>query len=84
MCKFCETMQRHERTDAILKQHDPDMEHRYSVAIITRIFLKGQKGCRGTAVDYRYRGCGYELNFCPECGRKLTKNSAIDDPTERQ
>lgn len=83
MCKFCKAMERKRGSDTVLKITDPDIERRYSVAIITRIFIKGQKGSRGTVVDYRYRGCGYELNFCPECGRKLTKNSAIDDPTER-
>ena len=82
MCKFCETMESHRKVDAILKEHDPDMEHRYSVAIVTRIFFKGRKGCQGASTDYRHLGCGYELNFCPECGRKLAKNSAIDGQTK--
>lgn len=82
MCKFCEAMESHRRADTILKKHDPDMEHRYSVAIVSRIFRKGRKGSRGSSTDYRYRGCGYALNFCPECGRKLAKNSAIDGSAE--
>ena len=73
MCKFCEAMQCHRQVDAILKKHDPDMSHKYSVAIVSRIFLKGHKGSRGTSTDYRYRGCGYELNFCPECGAPIKK-----------
>ena len=83
MCKFCEAMESHRRVDTILKKHDPDMEHRYSVAIVSRTFLKGRKGSRGSSTDYRYRGCGYALNFCPECGRKLAKNSAIDSPLDK-
>lgn len=73
MCKFCEAMESCWRGDTILKKHDPDVERRYSVAIVKRTFFKGRKGCSGSSTDYRYRGCGYELNFCPECGRKITK-----------
>lgn len=78
MCKFCEAMESKRRADTILKKHDPDMEHRYSVAIVTRTFFKGKRGCRGYGTDYCYRGCGYALNFCPECGRKLTKKENIE------
>ena len=78
MCKFCEAMESHRRADMITKRHDPDMERRYSVAIVSRLFFKDRKGAQGTSTDYRYRGCGYALNFCPECGRKLAKNSVID------
>lgn len=73
MCKFCEAMESNRRVAAILKQHDPDVDHRYSVAIVSRTFIKGRKGPRGSSTDYRYRGCGYALNFCPECGRAITK-----------
>ena len=78
MCKFCESMQTHRQVDAILKKTDPDMSRRYSVAIVSRMFFKGRNGSQGSSTDYRYQGCGYKLNFCPECGRQLTKNSAID------
>ena len=78
MCKFCEAMEANRKVDAITKKHEPEMERRYSVAIVTRIFKKGSFGPRGSSTDYRHRGCGYELNFCPECGKKLAKNSAID------
>lgn len=73
MCKFCESMALHRRVDTILKKENPDMERRYSVAIVSRTFFKGRKGCQGSSTDYRYQGCGYELNFCPECGRAIKK-----------
>lgn len=72
-CKFCEAMETNRRIDTILKENDPDMEHRYSVAIVKRMFFKGRKGSQGSSTDYRYRGCGYQLNFCPECGREMAK-----------
>jgi hypothetical protein len=75
-------MESKRRADTIVKKHEPEWDPRYSVAIVSRIFVKGRKGCRGSSTDYRYRGCGYALNFCPECGRQLTKNSAIDSPSE--
>ena len=73
MCKFCEAMETYRKADTILKKNEPDMDHRYSVAIVRRIFFKGRKGCHGSSTDYRYQGCGYELNFCPECGRSIKK-----------
>ena len=78
MCKFCEAMASNREMDKILKKHGPEMSYRYSVAIVKRTFRKGSKGARAYSTDYRYRGCGYALNFCPECGRQMTKNSVID------
>lgn len=83
MCKFCDAMNLRRKVDTIVKFRFPNEEHRYSVAIVNRTFIKGEKGCRGSSTDYRYRGCGYDLNFCPECGRRLTKNSAIDYHPEK-
>ena len=79
MCKFCEAMESHRRVDVIMKKHDPDVSYRYSVAIVKRIFMKGSKGARGSSTDYRYQGCGYALNFCPECGRDLKKKTEYSE-----
>lgn len=73
MCRFCEAMGAKRRADAIWKKREPAIEWRYSVAIVARTFVKGHRGSRGRDTDYAYRGCGYKLNFCPECGRKLPK-----------
>ena len=82
MCKFCEALERHRKVDTIIQKNYPEDEYRYSVAIVRRLFVRGFSGCRATSTDYRYRSCGFKLNFCPECGRKLAKNSAIDGPAE--
>lgn len=74
-------MKTHRQIDSVLKQSDPGIDARYSVAIVRRLFIKGYLGCRAKSTDYRSRGCGYKMNFCPECGQKLTKNSAIDAGT---
>lgn len=84
MCKFCEAMESHRRVDTILNKNDPDWSQRYSVAIVARSFLKGRKGSQSTSTDYRYRGCGYALNFCPECGRQLTRKVNRHKPKEKE
>lgn len=78
-CVFCESLAESIRIDERLARHDPDpeceLEYRYSVAIVKRIFLKGGKDCRGTMTDYGSRNRSYyALNFCPECGRRLKED----------
>lgn len=79
MCKFCEALESWKSGAAFNKTYYPDCEWRYSVALVIRTFVKGRRGSHGRSTDYRYRGCGYKLNFCPECGRKISKKSVIDD-----
>ena len=47
-----------------------------SVALISRKWKPGTpKGSGGRMVDYKYRGCGYKLTFCPTCGKRLRKTA---------
>ncbi len=80
MCKFCEAMADNKEvektarswaTDAELKQFGRWMTE-YTVAILKRSWYqkKGKKNASRT-IQYRSNGLGFELNFCPECGRKL-------------
>lgn len=71
MCDFCNAMKKNRFFDRIAQQNALDGSCRYSVAIVSRIFIKGRRGCQGRSTDYRNRGCGYVLNYCPECGRKM-------------
>lgn len=71
MCEFCRVMEQNKNFDRIAKQHFPDASCRYSVAIVQRTFIKGRKGSQGRTTDYRCRGIGYKLNYCPECGAKM-------------
>ena len=81
-CKFCEAMKENRQVDEISRSWSTDDELKrygkyiteYSVAIVKRSYHKklGKlKSARG--VQFRYRGLGYELNYCPECGRKLER-----------
>ena len=76
-CKFCEALQTRKQIHEFLSENDKDKElgkymAEYTVAIVERTWYKkrGKRSC-GRTTDYRHRGLGYALNFCPECGRKL-------------
>ena len=81
-CKFCEAMKENRQVDEISRSWSTDDELKrygkyiteYSVAIVKRSYYQ-KKGKRksGRTVQFRYRGLGYELNYCPECGRKLER-----------
>lgn len=82
-CAFCEAIDSYRIMDAIsvtnAKKRPEELEQygvpksSYSVAIVRRMWWSkiGKKGTRGSA-DFRRRGMGYKLNFCPECGRKIS------------
>lgn len=76
-CKFCEEYQRNHWCDEILDESyrndgSPRRYREYTVALVRRIWTKEQgKRCAGTGTSYKWRGIGYDLNFCPECGKRL-------------
>ena len=80
MCKFCESMERNKEvertargwaTDAELLEYGKWMNE-YTVAIVIHSWYqkRGKKSASRT-VDFRNKGLGYKLNFCPECGKKI-------------
>ena len=72
-CKFCKSLQNYKQIYATFnKQGEGDgLLHEYTVALVIHSYFKGHKVHAGRSTDYRVRGLGYKLNFCPECGRKL-------------
>ena len=73
-CAFCESLEtKKEIHQQINKNREgPKYLTEYSVALVERSWYKGMsKRNSGRTTDYRYRGCGYKLNFCPECGKKV-------------
>ena len=76
-CEFCEALksykQIHDFSNSEYKRRGVEcFYHEYTVAMIIRTWTKS-KGKRkaGRTTDYRYRGIGYKLNYCPECGERL-------------
>lgn len=76
MCEFCDSLELQKTIDKSWNNgwSDKSMKlfHDYTVAIVTHSWTK-QQGKRKASriVDYRKRGLGYKLNFCPECGKKI-------------
>lgn len=66
-CVFCESLKSHKRAARF-----SELNHEYSVAIVIRSWRRDQgKRFASRSIDLRYRGLGYKLKFCPECGRRL-------------
>ena len=48
-----------------------ELKHDITVAMVIHTYYPGHKRNATRTTDYRNQGCGYKLNYCPECGRKL-------------
>ena len=71
-CEFCDTLAINSNIDEYAYSFiDADLCHDYTVALVIHSYKKGHKKECGRITDFRKNGLGYELNFCPECGRKL-------------
>ena len=76
MCAFCEAYETQKKIYAFKDQHPEyyfeQTFYEITVAMVTREWTKSKGKARaGRTTDYRFRGLGYKLNYCPECGRKL-------------
>lgn len=65
-CRFCEALEIYRRIQKI----DPQ-KRIYSVAIVKRTFIDGERKARSSMTDYNHGGCGYKLKYCPECGKRI-------------
>lgn len=68
MCEFCRSLYVYKQADEISRGV---LRREYSVALIKTSYEKGHKKDARRFVDYRRAKLGYELNYCPECGRKI-------------
>lgn len=62
-CEFCKTL----KFQKILNSANCHFETEYSAALIVQTRRKGGEGHYGLTG----RNLGFELNFCPECGRAI-------------
>ena len=80
-CEFCQALKISKHVNEIINsRQEPD--ERESIGkymcectvalVIHNWYKKLGKKTAGRSTDYRYRGLGYKLNYCPECGKKLT------------
>lgn len=72
MCKFCEAYELARRIDR--SDLGVNYRHEYTVALVTRSWKKDRgKKTASRLTNYRNKGLGYKLNYCPECGRELRR-----------
>ena len=80
VCKFCEAMKANRQVEEITRSWATNEEIKrygkhmieYTVAIVKRSYYrKTGKKKSGRTLEFRYRGLGFELNYCPECGKCL-------------
>lgn len=76
-CSFCEALTRKKQIYRFLNQDrrsegDEPVHVQYTVALVIRSGIVG-RGYKSRETDYRNRGIGFQLNFCPECGKVLRK-----------
>ena len=82
MCKFCDNL-----TERKMRENwysDPELGRwmsEYTVAlVIHQWYQKRGKQSASRTIDFRSKGLGYKLNYCPECGKSLiNKRKRKDD-----
>ena len=84
VCKFCEAMKVNRQVEEINRSLATNEETKrygkhmieYTVAIVKRSwYQKIGKRRSGRSVEFRYRGLGFELNYCPECGADMREEN---------
>lgn len=76
-CKFCTALKANKQAARFWngmnrKEGKPKVYHDYTVALVCRSWTKERgKSHSGRTTDFRHRGIGYKLNYCPECGRRI-------------
>lgn len=81
MCDFCDDLNLRKkcaREDNRGQSEEYRLKYAYNVALVQHIWTK-RKGKRNASrsTDYRNQGIGYQLNYCPECGRSLRRGNEI-------
>ena len=76
MCDFCNSLQDWCELHAAQNRDvpkDEEKKHEYTVALLIHSWCPKYKTKRQASrtTDYRNKGLGYKLNYCPGCGRKL-------------
>lgn len=65
MCRFCERF-----NSALSDAVRSELPYTYSAAFIDHVVIDGKM--RSRTIHYMRDGIGFPLNYCPECGKKLT------------
>lgn len=75
-CEFCVSMVAHQNARRVLTRIDESvgeepMHEQYKAALVILTYKKGHKKEAARTVDFKKNGKGFDLFYCPECGRPL-------------
>jgi len=62
MCRFCDNLRKQKE-----KKHEAGMVYKYRAELLTHAIKHGNHH------SYSREGGMYELNYCPECGKKISQ-----------
>jgi hypothetical protein len=87
-CAFCSALAGYKEAAAFYRKYDKDglgtVKRDYTVALVIRSWTPERgKAHAGRMTDYRNRGVGYKLNFCPECGAELKRKRTRREEASR-
>lgn len=72
-CEFCKAYTTDKRYDRIAKHYNGvKLKKEYTVALVSRSWINSKRNF-SRIVDFRNKGIGYKLNYCPECGKRLKR-----------
>lgn len=81
MCDFCDNlnwMKKYAMEENKGRNEENKLRYAYNVALVQHIWTKRNgKRNAGRSTNYRNRGIGYQLNYCPECGSSLRRGNEI-------
>lgn len=79
-CDFCKYLSDLERDDLRREHEAPWLHHDYHVLILQRVWNDYTGTAHAGTMAHRPNAVGFEINYCPECGRKIGGNN--DDKTD--
>lgn len=68
-CDFCKDYEHFKELDRTAS--NPHTRHDYHVALIRRSWNERVGRSHAGEMTHRPKGCGYDLKYCPECGRRI-------------
>ena len=70
-CDFCKYLADMQSFDRIREHGNPRLHHDYHVLILQRAWNDYTGTHHAGTMVHRPKAVGFEINYCPECGRKI-------------
>lgn len=70
-CTFCKYLTEMHAFDRIRENGNPMLHHDYHALILQRSWNDMTGTAHAGTMTHKPKAVGFDLNYCPECGRKL-------------